>query len=72
MNELYLLRHGIAVDPVSSGMPDDARPLTAAGVDVEEGLAGHPHPRMPVRGVDRALVASVISATAVADSSVKR
>ena len=32
MNELYLLRHGIAVDPGSSGMPDDARPLTEKGV----------------------------------------
>jgi phosphohistidine phosphatase len=29
--ELYLLRHGIAVDPASSGMPDDARPLTEKG-----------------------------------------
>ena len=32
MNELYLLRHGIAVDPGSSGMPDDARPLTEKGI----------------------------------------
>jgi phosphohistidine phosphatase len=32
VNELYLLRHGIAVDPVSSGMPDDARPLTEKGI----------------------------------------
>jgi phosphohistidine phosphatase len=32
VNELYLLRHGIAVDPGSSGMPDDARPLTEKGI----------------------------------------
>lgn len=32
MNELYVLRHGIAVDPVSSRMPDDARPLTEKGI----------------------------------------
>ena len=32
MNELYLLRHGIAVDPGSSGMPDEARPLTEKGI----------------------------------------
>jgi phosphohistidine phosphatase len=32
VNTLYLLRHGIAVDPVSSGLPDDARPLTEKGI----------------------------------------
>jgi phosphohistidine phosphatase len=32
VTELYLLRHGIAVDPGSSGMPDDARPLTEKGI----------------------------------------
>jgi phosphohistidine phosphatase len=32
VNEVYLLRHGIAVDPGSSGMPDDARPLTEKGI----------------------------------------
>ncbi len=32
VNEIYLLRHGIAVDPGSSGMPDDARPLTEKGI----------------------------------------
>jgi phosphohistidine phosphatase len=32
VNALYLLRHGIAVDPGSSGMPDDARPLTEKGI----------------------------------------
>jgi phosphohistidine phosphatase len=32
VNELYLLRHGIAVDPGSSGMRDDARPLTEKGI----------------------------------------
>ena len=32
VNELYLLRHGIAVDPGSSGMPDDARALTEKGI----------------------------------------
>ena len=31
VNELYLLRHGIAVDPGFSGMSDDARPLTEKG-----------------------------------------
>jgi phosphohistidine phosphatase len=31
VTELYLLRHGIAVDPGFSGMPDDARPLTDKG-----------------------------------------
>jgi phosphohistidine phosphatase len=31
VNELYLLRHGIAVDPVS-GMSDDERPLTEKGI----------------------------------------
>jgi phosphohistidine phosphatase len=31
VNELYLLRHGIAVDPGTAGMPDDARPLTDKG-----------------------------------------
>jgi phosphohistidine phosphatase len=32
VNELYILRHGIAVDPGASGMPDDARPLTEKGI----------------------------------------
>jgi phosphohistidine phosphatase len=32
VNELYILRHGIAVDPGSTGMPDDERPLTEKGV----------------------------------------
>jgi phosphohistidine phosphatase len=32
VSELYLLRHGIAVDPGSSGMRDDARPLTEKGI----------------------------------------
>jgi phosphohistidine phosphatase len=32
VNELFLLRHGIAVDPGSSGMPDDVRPLTEKGI----------------------------------------
>ena len=40
MNELYLLRHGIAVDPVSSGMPDDARPLTEKGIKRMRQIAG--------------------------------
>jgi phosphohistidine phosphatase len=31
MNELYILRHGIAVEPGTSGIPDDQRPLTAKG-----------------------------------------
>jgi phosphohistidine phosphatase len=31
MNELYILRHGIAVEPGTSGIPDDERPLTAKG-----------------------------------------
>ena len=31
MNELYILRHGIAVEPGTPGMPDDERPLTAKG-----------------------------------------
>ena len=33
MNELYVLRHGIAVDPGSSGLPDDARQLTQKGIN---------------------------------------
>ena len=32
MIELYLLRHGIAVDPITSGVPDEARPLTEKGI----------------------------------------
>jgi phosphohistidine phosphatase len=32
VNELYLLRHGIAVDPGTVGMSDDARPLTDKGI----------------------------------------
>jgi phosphohistidine phosphatase len=31
MNELYILRHGIAVDPGTPGIPDDERPLTPKG-----------------------------------------
>ncbi|HEV3166290.1 MAG TPA: phosphohistidine phosphatase SixA [Isosphaeraceae bacterium] len=31
MNELYLLRHGIAVPPGTAGYEDDERPLTAKG-----------------------------------------
>jgi phosphohistidine phosphatase len=31
MKELYILRHGIAVDPGTPGIPDDERPLTAKG-----------------------------------------
>ena len=31
VTELYLLRHGIAVDPGFSGMSDDERPLTEKG-----------------------------------------
>jgi len=31
MIDLYLLRHGIAVDPGTPGIPDDERPLTARG-----------------------------------------
>jgi phosphohistidine phosphatase len=32
VTELYLLRHGIAVDPGFSGMSDDERPLTEKGI----------------------------------------
>ncbi len=32
MNELYILRHGIAVDPGAAGMPDEQRPLTEKGI----------------------------------------
>ncbi len=32
MNELFLLRHGIAADPATSGVPDEARPLTEKGI----------------------------------------
>ena len=32
MNELYILRHGIAVDAGAPGMPDDERPLTEKGI----------------------------------------
>jgi phosphohistidine phosphatase len=32
VNKLYLLRHGIAVDPGFSGMSDDERPLTQKGI----------------------------------------
>ncbi|MHB1561826.1 MAG: phosphohistidine phosphatase SixA [Isosphaeraceae bacterium] len=31
MDELYILRHGIAVDPGTPGIPDDERPLTPRG-----------------------------------------
>jgi phosphohistidine phosphatase len=31
MDELYILRHGIAVDPGTPGIPDDERPLTPKG-----------------------------------------
>jgi phosphohistidine phosphatase len=31
MIELYLVRHGIAVDPGTPGIPDDERPLTPKG-----------------------------------------
>jgi phosphohistidine phosphatase len=31
MNELYVVRHGIAVDPGTPGIPDDERPLTPKG-----------------------------------------
>ncbi len=31
MNELYILRHGIAVDPGTPGIADDERPLTPKG-----------------------------------------
>ena len=31
MKELYILRHGIAVEPGTPGIPDDQRPLTAKG-----------------------------------------
>jgi phosphohistidine phosphatase len=31
MTELYILRHGIAVDPGTPGISDDERPLTAKG-----------------------------------------
>jgi phosphohistidine phosphatase len=40
VNELYLLRHGIAVDPGSSGLPDDARPLTEKGIKRMRQIAG--------------------------------
>jgi phosphohistidine phosphatase len=31
MDELYILRHGIAVEPGTPGIPDDERPLTSKG-----------------------------------------
>jgi phosphohistidine phosphatase len=31
MKQLYILRHGIAVEPGTPGIPDDERPLTAKG-----------------------------------------
>jgi phosphohistidine phosphatase len=31
MNELYILRHGIAAQPGTPGLPDDERPLTDKG-----------------------------------------
>ncbi len=31
MTDLYIVRHGIAVEPGTPGMPDDERPLTAKG-----------------------------------------
>jgi phosphohistidine phosphatase len=31
MKELYILRHGIAVEPGTPGLPDDERPLTPRG-----------------------------------------
>lgn len=31
MTDLYILRHGIAVDPGTPGVPDDERPLTSKG-----------------------------------------
>ena len=31
MKELYILRHGIAVEPGTPGIPDDERPLTSKG-----------------------------------------
>jgi phosphohistidine phosphatase len=31
MKDLYILRHGIAVEPGTPGIPDDERPLTAKG-----------------------------------------
>jgi phosphohistidine phosphatase len=43
VNEIYLLRHGIAVDPSFSGVPDDARALTEKGIkrmrEIARGLA---------------------------------
>jgi phosphohistidine phosphatase len=32
MTELYILRHGIAVEPGTPGIPDDERPLTPKGL----------------------------------------
>ena len=32
LNELYIMRHGIAVEPGTLGIPDDERPLTSKGV----------------------------------------
>jgi len=31
MSELYILRHGIAIEPGTPGIPDDERPLTSRG-----------------------------------------
>src|SRR5271170_1619495 len=31
MTDLYIVRHGIAVEPGTPGIPDDERPLTAKG-----------------------------------------
>src|SRR5262249_54868870 len=42
MKELYILRHGIAVEPGTPGIPDDERPLTPKG-------------RRPIREIGRAL-----------------
>ena len=35
MNELYIVRHGIAVEPGTPGMPDDERPLTRQGREAD-------------------------------------
>jgi phosphohistidine phosphatase len=32
MKDLYILRHGIAVEPGAPGIPDDQRPLTPKGI----------------------------------------
>lgn len=65
MMELYILRHGIAVDPGTPGIPDDERPLTDKGEkrmrQIARGL------RALDLGLDRIVTSPLIRARATAE-----